>query len=117
MPGTSRGCDLSRAETATGTTVRRISDPRRRGNRTSTHWRRSLAPWVCCGLLRPLRDAARKAVDVPIVKIDDAMAEYVAARASRIGVLATVPTTLGPTADLIRAHATGLGRDVCSVVR
>jgi aspartate/glutamate racemase len=72
---------------------------------------------VCCGLLRPLRDAARKAVDVPIVKIDDAMAEYVAARASRIGVLATVPTTLGPTADLIRAHATGLGRDVCSVVR
>jgi ABC-type xylose transport system permease subunit len=28
MPGTSRGCDLSRAETATDTTVRRISDPR-----------------------------------------------------------------------------------------
>jgi ribose/xylose/arabinose/galactoside ABC-type transport system permease subunit len=28
MPGTSRGCDLSRAETATGTAVRRISDPR-----------------------------------------------------------------------------------------
>jgi Asp/Glu/hydantoin racemase len=65
-----------------------------------------------CSSLGPTLDAARKAVDVPIVKIDDAMAEYAAARASRIGVLATVPTTLGPTADLIRAHATGLGRDV-----
>ena len=65
-----------------------------------------------CSSLGPTLDAARKAVDVPIVKIDDAMAEHAAATARRIGVLATVPTTLGPTADLIRAHARELGRDV-----
>jgi len=65
-----------------------------------------------CSSLGPTLDAARKAVDVPIVKIDDAMAEHAAATARRIGVLATVPTTLGPTADLIRAHARQLGRDV-----
>jgi len=67
-------------------------------------------------LARPDLDAARKAVEVPIVKIDDAMATHAAANASRIGVLATVPTTLGPTADLIHAHAGELGRDV-QVVR
>lgn len=65
-----------------------------------------------CSSLGPTLDAARQAVDVPIVKIDDAMARQAAATATRIGVLATVPTTLGPTADLIRAHATELGRDV-----
>jgi len=69
-----------------------------------------------CSSLGPTLDAARKAVEVPIVKIDDAMASHAAANASRIGVLATVPTTLGPTADLICAHAGELGRDV-QVVR
>jgi Asp/Glu/hydantoin racemase len=65
-----------------------------------------------CSSLGPTLDAARKAVEVPIVKIDDAMATHAAANASRIGVLATVPTTLGPTADLIYAHAGELGRKV-----
>lgn len=68
-----------------------------------------------CSSLGPTLDAARRAVSVPIVKIDDAMAEQAAAQASRIGVLATVPTTLGPTADLIAEKATALGRQVTLV--
>ncbi len=62
-----------------------------------------------CSSLGPTLDAARRAVGVPVVKIDEAMA-IEASRADRIGVLATVPTTLGPTSDLIAARATEAGR-------
>lgn len=62
-----------------------------------------------CSSLGPTLDAAQKAVSVPVVKIDEAMA-IVAARFDRIGVLATVPTTLGPTSDLIAAKAEVDGR-------
>jgi Asp/Glu/hydantoin racemase len=57
-----------------------------------------------CSSLGPTLDAAQRAVSVPVVKIDQAMA-IEAARFDRIGVLATVPTTLGPTSDLIAARA------------
>jgi Asp/Glu/hydantoin racemase len=69
-----------------------------------------------CSSLGPTLDAARLAVGVPIVKIDDAMAAHAARTCTRIGVLATVATTLGPTADLIGVHALEQGRDV-QVVR
>ncbi|MEO5833055.1 MAG: aspartate/glutamate racemase family protein [Nakamurella sp.] len=62
-----------------------------------------------CSSLGPTLDAAQRAVGVPVVKIDQAMAETAAA-ADRIGILATVPTTLGPTADLITAAAETGGR-------
>jgi Asp/Glu/hydantoin racemase len=62
-----------------------------------------------CSSLGPTLDAAQKAVSVPVVKIDEAMA-IEAARFDRIGVLATVPTTLGPTSDLIAARSAHVGR-------
>ncbi|MET3805272.1 Asp/Glu/hydantoin racemase [Nakamurella sp. UYEF19] len=62
-----------------------------------------------CSSLGPTLDAAQRAVGVPVVKIDQAMAT-IAARSDRIGVLATVPTTLGPTSDLIASVAAGSGR-------
>ncbi len=62
-----------------------------------------------CSSLGPTLDAAQRAVHVPVVKIDEAMAEQ-ASGYDRIGVLATVPTTLGPTSDLITAHAAAHGR-------
>jgi aspartate/glutamate racemase len=61
-----------------------------------------------CSSLGPTLDAAQRAVGVPVVKIDQAMAVQ-AARADRIGILATVPTTLGPTGDLIAAAAAAAG--------
>ncbi|CAH0123221.1 aspartate/glutamate racemase family protein [Microbacterium sp. Bi121] len=60
-----------------------------------------------CSSLGPAIDVAKDRVDVPIIKVDDAMARDAAAAGGRIGVLATVPTTLGPTADLIRSHGDG----------
>ncbi|GAB3598117.1 aspartate/glutamate racemase family protein [Microbacterium tumbae] len=57
-----------------------------------------------CSSLGPAIDVAKERVHVPIIKVDDAMTRDAAAEGGRIGVLATVPTTLGPTADLIRSH-------------
>ncbi len=69
-----------------------------------------------CSSLGPTLDAASRAVAVPVVKIDEAMAGE-AATFDRIGILATVPTTLGPTSDLIAAKATTAGRSPLIVRR
>jgi Asp/Glu/hydantoin racemase len=65
-----------------------------------------------CSSLGPALDEARRSVHVPIVKVDEAMAEEAVLAGSRIGVLATVPTTLRPTSDLIQAAADRLGRQI-----
>lgn len=65
-----------------------------------------------CSSLGPALDVAARNVHTPVVKIDEAMALRAARDGNRIGVLATVPTTLGPTSDLIQAKADELGRDV-----
>ncbi|MFD1722265.1 aspartate/glutamate racemase family protein [Amnibacterium endophyticum] len=70
-----------------------------------------------CSSLGPALDAASAAVAIPVVKIDDAMARRAAAEGRRIGVLATVPTTLQPTTDLIRAQADALDREIQVVQR
>lgn len=65
-----------------------------------------------CSSLGPALDVAAQSVGIPVLKIDEAMAIVAARDGQRIGVLATVPTTLGPTSDLIRAKAEELGRTV-----
>ncbi len=62
-----------------------------------------------CSSLGPTLDAAQRAVGVPVVKIDQAMSQE-AAKWDRVGVLATVPTTLRPTSELIVASAQKVGR-------
>jgi Asp/Glu/hydantoin racemase len=58
-----------------------------------------------CSSLGPSMDVARGLVNVPIVKIDDAMTKRAVELGSIIGVMATVPTTLQPTVDLIQQWA------------
>ena len=58
-----------------------------------------------CSSLGPALDVAAKAVLIPVVKIDEAMAIEAAETGTRIGLLASVPTTLGPTSDLIQSKA------------
>lgn len=65
-----------------------------------------------CSSLGPALDVAARHVSTPVVKIDEAMAIRAALEGTRIGVLATVPTTLGPTSDLIQAKADEAGRSV-----
>lgn len=65
-----------------------------------------------CSSLGPTIDVARKLVSIPVIKIDDAHCEKAAREANRIGVMATVATTLAPTVALIREKAAGLGKAV-----
>ncbi len=51
-------------------------------------------------------------VDVPIVQIDHAMAEAAVQQGASIGVLATLPTTLGPTLRLVQRKAAAADRQV-----
>jgi Asp/Glu/hydantoin racemase len=65
-----------------------------------------------CSSLGPALDVAARSVHIPVVKIDEEMARRAALGGPRIGVLATVPTTLGPTSALIQTKATELGSTV-----
>jgi len=51
-------------------------------------------------------------VDIPIVRIDEPMAEKAVKSFHRIGVLATVPSTLEPTIRLIQSKANNFGKSV-----
>ena len=70
------------------------------------------AIFSACSSLGPSINVARELVSIPVIKIDDAMAEKAARESERVGVLATVPTTLGPTVDLINEKAAGMGKSV-----
>ena len=47
-----------------------------------------------------------------MIKIDDPMTRRAVELGDHIGVMATVPTTLGPTIDLIRENAADMGKDI-----
>ena len=60
---------------------------------------------VTCSSTSPGVDVVRKLVDVPVLKIDDPMAEKAVEMAESIGVLATAKTTLIPSTELIKSKA------------
>jgi len=65
-----------------------------------------------CSSLGPAIDEARGLVKIPVIKIDDAMTEKAVQDAQKIGVLATVGTTLGPTVRLLEEKAVTAGKAV-----
>jgi len=65
-----------------------------------------------CSSVGEAADAVRPLLNVPVVKIDTAMAERAVASGKRIGVAATVQTTLDPTARLIERVAAEAGKGV-----
>lgn len=54
----------------------------------------------------------QSAVSIPIVRIDDAMAEEAVQRGTRLGVAATLATTLQPTTRLLKSKAEAAGKQV-----
>lgn len=66
---------------------------------------------VTCSSMGDAVDAARPFAGVPLLRIDQAMAEQAVQRGSRIGVLATLWSTLRPTAVLIERTAAEAGRE------
>ena len=67
---------------------------------------------VTCSSIAPGVDFARKLVDVPVMKIDEPMAEKAIAAADTVGVLATAKTTLVPSVQLIKQVADKKGKPV-----
>ena len=65
-----------------------------------------------CSSVGEVADLAAKTVRVPLVKVDERMAETACRTGSRIGVVATLPTTMGPTVRLIKRTAEKLGKNV-----
>lgn len=65
-----------------------------------------------CSSVGEVVPAMRKAVRIPVVRIDEAMAEAAVRRSTRLGVAATLATTLGPTTRLLQEKSAALGRQV-----
>lgn len=68
-----------------------------------------------CSSLGPTVDVARELVNVPVIKIDDAHTQKAVRDADRVGVMATVATTLRPTVELIREQAAAIDKSVVVV--
>ncbi len=66
---------------------------------------------TCSSVGEVVREARTK-LRVPLVKIDEPMAEEAVTAASRIGVLATLQTTLYPTVRLLRSFAEAHSKEV-----
>lgn len=66
----------------------------------------------CCSSVGEAAEVAAQLLDIPMLKIDVAMAEEAVRRATRIGVAATVQTTLDPTARLIEQTARAAGKEL-----
>jgi len=67
---------------------------------------------VTCSSIGPAVEAAAKLMGVPVLRVDQPMADKAATAGKRIGVIATLRTTLEPTADLISRRAALAGKQV-----
>ncbi len=67
---------------------------------------------LTCSSISPCADTAQSRVHIPVLKIDAPMVDRALELGKRIGVVATAPTTLRPTGELIQARALALGQEV-----
>jgi aspartate/glutamate racemase len=65
-----------------------------------------------CSSVGEVAEDARSVIGIPIVRIDEGMAAKAVASYARIGVLATLPSTLEPTLRLIQCKADEAGNQV-----
>jgi Asp/Glu/hydantoin racemase len=67
---------------------------------------------VTCSSLGPAVEAGAKFIRVPVLRVDQPMADRAVATGTKIGVIATLQTTLEPTADLIARRASIAGKKI-----
>ena len=65
-----------------------------------------------CSSIGAAVEAAADLTQVPVLRVDQPMADQAVATGSRIGVIATLPTTLAPTSDLVQRRAAVVGKDI-----
>jgi Asp/Glu/hydantoin racemase len=64
---------------------------------------------VTCSSIGPAVSFAAKLFSIPVIRVDEAMAEKAVGQGGRIGVLATLRTTLEPTTALLREKSAAAG--------
>jgi Asp/Glu/hydantoin racemase len=67
---------------------------------------------VTCSSIGPAVESAAKQRGVPVLRVDQPMADKAVQIGKRIGVIATLSTTLEPTADLISRRAQVAGKQI-----
>jgi Asp/Glu/hydantoin racemase len=67
---------------------------------------------VTCSSIGAAVETSATLASVPVLRVDQPMADCAVTTAKRVGVIATLPTTLEPTADLIRRRAAAAGREI-----
>jgi Asp/Glu/hydantoin racemase len=67
---------------------------------------------VTCSSIGPAVDSAAPMLDVPVLRVDQPMADRAVASGRRVGVIATLSTTLEPTTELVRRRARDARREV-----
>lgn len=67
---------------------------------------------VTCSSIGPAVEASARFSAVPVLRVDQPMADVAVNTGRRTGVIATLATTLEPTADLVRRRARLAGKDI-----
>lgn len=65
-----------------------------------------------CSSIGPAVEAAAAITGVPVLRVDQPMADKAVQSGKRIGVIATLSTTLEPTSDLVRRRALVAGKEI-----
>lgn len=67
---------------------------------------------ITCSSIGPAVEAAAAFCAVPVLRVDQPMADLAVRTGRRIGVIATLPTTLNPTRDLVQRRAAAAGQEI-----
>ena len=65
-----------------------------------------------CSSIGPAVEAAAGLSHVPVLRVDQPMADKAVQLGKKIGVVATLSTTLNPTSDLVRRRAIAAGKEI-----
>lgn len=65
-----------------------------------------------CSSIGPAVETAATLTGVPVLRVDQPMADIAVQSGKRIGVIATLSTTLEPTSDLVRRRAIVAGKEI-----
>ena len=69
-----------------------------------------------CSSTSPAVDFVRPMLDIPVIKIDDPLAERAVQTGRRIGLVCTAKTTVGPSERLVMQHAAAQKKEVKTTV-
>jgi Asp/Glu/hydantoin racemase len=72
---------------------------------------------VTCSSIGAAVEASAALTKVPVLRVDQPMADTAVKTGRRIGVIATLPTTLAPTSDLVKRRAALAGKEIALISR